>query len=80
MKGQSSNKKHRTIIFYKDYFEKFFVKQPQRVKDKIIWTFNLIEEIERVPVTYLKHIESTEVLTRIKTATTLRVFLIPPVF
>ena len=62
----SSNKKYRTVIFYKDYFEKFFVKQTQKVKDKIIWTFSLIEDIERVPGTYLKHIESTEGLYEIR--------------
>ena len=62
----SSNKKYRTVIFYKDYFEKFFVKQTQKVKDKIIWTFSLIEDIERVPETYLKHIESTEGLYEIR--------------
>ena len=45
---------HRTIIFYKDYFEDFFVKQRDKVKDKIIWTFDLIEELQRVPETYLK--------------------------
>jgi len=35
--------KHRTILFYKNYFEEFFVKQKDKVKDKIIWTFELIE-------------------------------------
>ena len=30
------------------------------MKDKIIWTFDLIEELPRVPETYLKHIEGTE--------------------
>lgn len=62
----SSNKKSRTIIFYKDYFEKFFVKQTQKIKDKIIWTLTLIEEIDRVPETYLKHIESTDGLYEIR--------------
>ena len=38
--------KYRTVICYKDYFEKFFVKQTQKVKNKVIWTLNLIEEIE----------------------------------
>ena len=38
-------KKYRTVIFYKDYFEKFFVIQSAKVKAKIIWTFELIEEI-----------------------------------
>lgn len=54
-----SKKKFRTAIFYKDYFEKFFLKQSEKVKAKIIWTIELIEELERIPETYLKHIEST---------------------
>ena len=62
----NSKKKYRTIIFYKDYFEKFFVKQPEKVKDKIIWTFELIEDIERVPENYLKHVESTQGLYEIR--------------
>jgi len=53
-------------LFYKKYFEEFFVKQRDKVKDKIIWTFDLIEELERVPETYLKHIESTEGLFEIR--------------
>lgn len=57
---------HRTIIFYKDYFEDFFVKQRDKVKDKIIWTFDLIEELQRVPETYLKNIEDSEGLYEIR--------------
>ena len=62
----SDNKKYRTIIFYKDYFEKFFIKQQEKVKDKIVWTFELIEEIERIPETYLKHLENTKGLYEIR--------------
>jgi len=62
----SSKQKYRTIIFYKNYFEKFFVKQTSKVKDKIIWTLELIEEIDRVPETYLKHIEATSGLYEIR--------------
>lgn len=58
--------KFRTIIAYKDYFENFFVKQRQKVKDKIIWTFDLIEEINRVPETYLKHMDDTDGLFEIR--------------
>ena len=58
--------KCRTIITYKDYFENFFVKQRQKVKDKIIWTFELIEEIDRVPETYLKHMDDTDGLFEIR--------------
>ena len=58
--------KYRTIIFYKDYFEEFFVKQRPKVKDKIIWTFDIIEDLQRVPETYLKHLESTDGLFEIR--------------
>jgi hypothetical protein len=52
--------KQRTIIFYKKYFEEFFVQQRDKVKEKVIWTFDLIEEVSRVQETYLKHIENTD--------------------
>jgi len=58
--------KFRTIIFYKDYFSEFFLKQRQKVRDKIIWTFDLVEELQRVPETYLKHIENTNGLYEIR--------------
>ncbi|KUO62987.1 MAG: type II toxin-antitoxin system RelE/ParE family toxin [Ignavibacteriaceae bacterium] len=58
--------KYRNIIFYKNYFEKFFNKQQDKVRNKIIWTFQLIEEINIVPETYLKHIEETEGLYEIR--------------
>ena len=58
--------KQRTIIFYKNYFQEFFEKQRDKVKDKIIWTFDLIEELQRVPETYLKHIENTDGLFEIR--------------
>lgn len=61
-----NNHKRRTIIFYKDYFEQFFVKQRVKVKDKITWTLKLIEEIEKVPETYLKHIEGTDGLYEVR--------------
>ena len=62
----TENRKYRTIIVYKDYFDGFFVKQRQKVKEKIIWTFNLIEEVQHVPETYLKHMEGTEGLFEIR--------------
>ncbi len=61
-----SKQKIRTAIFYKDYFEKFFIKQSEKVKAKIIWTIQLIEELGRVPESYLKHIESTDGLYEIR--------------
>jgi len=58
--------KQREIIFYKDYFEEFFVKQRDKVKAKIIWTLQLVEELERIPETYLKHLENTDGLFEIR--------------
>ncbi len=58
--------KHRKITFYKNYFQDFFSKQNKKVKAKIIWTFDLIEDLQRVPETYLKHIENTDGLYEIR--------------
>jgi phage-related protein len=62
----SENKKIRTIVFYKEYFQEFFSAQKDKVKDKIIWTLTLIEEIERVSEQYLKHLEGTDGLYEIR--------------
>ncbi len=42
------------------------MKQRQKVKDKIIWTFDLIEVIDKVPETYLKHLEGSGQLYEIR--------------
>jgi len=60
------NQKHRKIAFYKNYFQDFFDKQSKKVKAKIVWTFGLIEDIQRVSETYLKHIENTDGLYEIR--------------
>lgn len=58
--------KQRKIIFYKDYFKEFFIKQRENIKEKIIWTLELIEELPRIPQSYLKHIEGTNGLFEIR--------------
>ena len=60
------NQKHRKITFYKDYFQNFFERQSKKVKAKIVWTFELLEDLQRVPETYLKHIENTDGLYEIR--------------
>lgn len=62
----SRSNKARKVVFYKDYFEKFFVKQREKVRDKIIWTLELIEELPYIPETYLKHLEGTDGLYEIR--------------
>jgi phage-related protein len=56
----------RRIVFYRDYFETFFVQQKDKVRDKIIWVFGLIEELEQVPASMLKHVEGTDGLYEIR--------------
>jgi len=58
--------KQRKIIFYKDYFKEFFIKQRENIKEKIIWTLELIEELPKIPQSYLKHIEGTNDLFEIR--------------
>ena len=61
-----TEKKIRTVTFYKDYFAEFFVKQREKVQDKITWTLELIEHLEKIPETYLKHLENTDGLYEIR--------------
>ena len=72
----STNKKFRPAVFYKDYFEKFFVKQNNRVKEKILWTIGLIEDVEVVPSIYLKSISGTNGIYEIRIQTGSDIFRI----
>lgn len=47
--------KYREVTTYKSYFEDFFKEQSPKVQDKIIKILDLIEQVERIPVTYLKY-------------------------
>jgi phage-related protein len=57
---------YRTVIFYKDYFLSFFELQNFKVKTKISWTLDVITQLERVPETYLKHLENTDGLYEVR--------------
>ncbi|MDR1516516.1 MAG: type II toxin-antitoxin system RelE/ParE family toxin [Dysgonamonadaceae bacterium] len=59
-------KKYRHIYLYKKYFTDLFDKQSDKVKDKIIWTFRIVETMRIVPVAYLKKIEDTDGLFEIR--------------
>jgi len=58
--------KIRTVFLYKDYFSDFYDRQTFKVRNKIIWTFKLIESIQKVPEEYLKHLEGTDGLYEIR--------------
>jgi len=59
-------KKHRKVVTYKEYFKEFFKSQPTAVQKKIIWTLELIEDLEQIPETYLKHLTGTDGLYEIR--------------
>jgi len=44
----------------------FFDKQSKKVKTKIMWTLEIIEDLQRVPELYLKHLENTDGLYEIR--------------
>lgn len=58
--------KYREVITYKNYFEDFFKVQPRKVQDKIIKVLDILETVERVPVSYLKYIEGTNGLFEVR--------------
>ena len=58
--------KYREVITYKSYFEDFFKEQSPKVQDKIIKILDLIEQVERIPVTYLRYVEGTDGLFEVR--------------
>lgn len=58
--------KKRELFFFREYFEEFYDKQTDKVKKKILWTLKIIEDIERVPDIYLKHLKNTSGLYEIR--------------
>jgi phage-related protein len=58
--------KIRELFFYRNYFKEFYVKQPLKVQKKILWTLRLVEELERIPEIYFKHIECSDGLYEIR--------------
>lgn len=58
--------KVREVITYKNYFEDFFKEQTRKVQDKIIKVLDILEQVERVPSTYLRYIEGTNGLFEVR--------------
>jgi toxin-antitoxin system, toxin component, relE family len=58
--------KYRQVITYKDYFKNFFKAQNPKVQMKIIKVLDIVEQIDRIPQTYLKYIEGTNGLFEIR--------------
>ena len=68
--------KYREVVTYKHYFEDFFREQSPKVQDKIIKILDLVEQIERIPSTYLKYMEGTDGLFEIRVQLASNIFRI----
>lgn len=58
--------KRRDLLFYKDYFQDFYDDQTPKVQKKILWTLRVIEDLDRIPEIYFKHLQGTEGLYEIR--------------
>ena len=56
----------RRIIFYKHYFQEFYINADDKVKEKIGYVFRLIKTVDKVPEKFLKHLEGKDGLYEIR--------------
>ena len=68
--------KVRQVVVYKDFFQSFFARQDRKVQDKIIKILDIIEQLERVPESYLKYLSETDGLYEIRVQLGRRIFRI----
>jgi phage-related protein len=59
----------RKILFYGNYFLDFYGTQDEKTKEKIDFVLDLIRNVERVPIKFLKYLEGTDGLYEIRVAT-----------
>ena len=54
------------MFFQKVFWGFFYESESDKVKKKIIWTLKAIEELDRIPDIYLKHLKNTTGLYEIR--------------
>lgn len=59
----------RKILFFGDYFLDFYSKQDLKTKEKIDFVLDLIRNVERVPIKFLKYLEGTDGLYEVRVLT-----------
>lgn len=57
---------HRQIIFYEHYFTDFYLKQSDKVQEKIDYVFTIIRTVQNVPKKFLDHMTGTDGLYEIR--------------
>jgi len=66
----------RELFFYKNYFKEFYARQTLKVRRKIDWTLRIIEDLERIPEIYFKHIEGSHGMYEIRVQSGSNIFRI----
>ena len=59
-------KAKREIIFYKSYFQDFFLEQNGKVREKIAFVFRVINSVQNIPTKFFKHLDGTDGLYEIR--------------
>jgi len=66
----------RQIIFHRQYFIDFYLKQTETVQEKIGYVFRIIKTVDKVPEKFLKYIEGTDGLYEIRVEVSGNIFRI----
>ena len=56
----------REVVFYKDYYLKFYRTLDKKTRLKLDWTIQLIETQKQVPIKYFKYLTDTDGLYEIR--------------
>ena len=56
----------RELYFFKEYFRDFYQELTWKVQKKILWTLKIVENLDRIPEIYFKHLENTDALYEIR--------------
>ncbi len=62
----------RKVIAYKNYFLNFYKEQDNKVQEKIEYVLDLIRYETRVPIKFLKFLDSTDGIYEVRVITTFR--------
>lgn len=58
--------KERQVIFYRHYFQEFYIQQTDKVREKIGYVFRIIKTVDKIPEKFLNHLEGTDGLFEIR--------------
>jgi phage-related protein len=62
----------RKIIAYKNFFIDFYKEQDEKVQEKIEYVLDLVRFEKRVPVKFLKYLDSTDGIYEVRVTTTFK--------